>query len=235
MNLNEDSSSLDCLFVVFTYEIIASLLDSNNNYAAELCAKNRPARRYSVFLDFQPVSRDEFLRFLAVLMAMGLNSRYSIRSYWSHAPDECTPWYSQTMPPKRFEAIYHTFLHTAGANAESHEKIRPFLNKLAISFQGAYYPNQKVSVDEIVIGYHVGWKFKQFNASKSSKYHIKTFGLCDSETGYVVNIFTHYGSTTAYHPDLDPKSAQAIRVFEKCHSIKATTYSQIAFINPCLC
>ena len=77
----------------------------------------------------------------------------------------------------------------------------------------------------MVIGYQGGWKLKQFNASKSSKYHIKTFGLCDSEIGYVVNIFTYYGSTTAYHHDLDPKSAQAIRIFENCwsRSTKATT------------
>ena len=67
----------------------------------------------------------------------------------------------------------------------------------------------------MVIGFHGRWQYKQFNASKQSKYHIKTFGLCDSQTGYVYNIFTYYGSQTAYHPDLNPKCSQAIKVFEK--------------------
>ena len=67
----------------------------------------------------------------------------------------------------------------------------------------------------MVIGFHGHWQYKQFNASKPSKYHIKTFGLYDSQTGYVYNIFTYYRSQTAYHPDLDPKCSQAIKVFEK--------------------
>ena len=53
------------------------------------------------------------------------------------------------------------------------------------------------SVDEMVIGFRGRWK------NKPSKYHIKTFGLCDSENGYVVNLFTYYGLETGYHPDFD--------------------------------
>ena len=67
----------------------------------------------------------------------------------------------------------------------------------------------------MVIGYHGSWKYKLFKAPKPSKYHIKTFGLCHNQTGYVINIFTYYGSKTGYHPDIHPKSAQAIKVFEK--------------------
>ncbi|GFO32328.1 PiggyBac transposable element-derived protein 4 [Plakobranchus ocellatus] len=215
VGLNEQSSALECLFAILTGEIITFIIDSINTYAVALCQRNRPARRYSVFLDFQPVTRNEFLRFLAMLLAMGLNPRRSVRSFWSNKPHEHTPWFARTMPRKRFEALYHTFLHAAGANAEEQEKIEPFLNKLTQAFQAAFYPSKELSIDEMVIGFHGRWKYKQFNASKPSKYHIKTFGLCDSKTGYVVNLFTYYGANTGYHPDLDPKAAQAIKVFEK--------------------
>ncbi|KAK3771434.1 hypothetical protein RRG08_011369 [Elysia crispata] len=215
LGLDENSSALDCLFTLLTNEFLDELLVSINSYAADLCAKNRPARKQSVFLQFEPIYKDEFFRFLAILLAMGVNPRRSVRAYWSNLPHEYTPWFSQTMPRKRFEALFHTFLHAAGANAESQEKIEPFLNKLTKAFQTAFYPEKNLSIDEMVIGFHGRWQYKQFNASKPSKYHIKIFGLCDSQTGYVSNIFTYYGSQTAYHPDLDPKCSQAIKVFEK--------------------
>ncbi|GFN96483.1 PiggyBac transposable element-derived protein 4-like [Plakobranchus ocellatus] len=215
LGLNEQSSALECLFAILIGEIITFIIDSTNTYAVALCQRNRPARRYSVFLDFQPVTRNEFLRFLAVLLAMGLNPRRSVRSFRSNKPHEHTPWFAHRVPQKRFEALYHTFLHAAGANAEEQEKIEPFLSKLTQAFQAAFYPGKELCINEMVSGFHSHWKYKQFNASKPSKYHIKTFGLCDSKTGYVVNLFTYYGANTGYHPDLDPKAVQAIKVFEK--------------------
>ena len=128
--------------------------------------------------------------FLAVLLAMGLNPRGNIKCFWSHVDHEYTTWYSKIMPRKRFEALFHTFLHTAGAHAERQEKIEPFLSKVTKSFQAAYYLDKQVSIDKIVIGCHARWKYKQFIASKPLKYHIKTFGLCDSQTGNMINIFT---------------------------------------------
>ena len=185
--LEDVNTATECLFSLFTDDILDSLLKSINDYAVELCTKNNPPQRYSVFANFDPVGRNEFLRFLAILLSMGVDPRYSIKSYWSTLPHLHTPWYDQTMPRKRFEAIYHTFLQAGGVNAEKQDKIEPFLEKLCESFQRAYYPSKCLSIDEMVIGFRGRWKNKQYNATKPSKYHIKTFGLCDSDNGYVVN------------------------------------------------
>jgi hypothetical protein len=195
-------------------QIIELLLANINEYARGKLVF--PQLRHSVYYTFQPVTRPELLKFFAILIAMGLNPRPSIRSYWSVKEAHLfTPWYGQTMTRNRFQALYHTFLHAAGDKAESQDKIEPFLNSLMASFQDAFYPGLNLSVDEMVIGYKGRWKNKQFNATKPSKYHIKTFGLCDSKTGYVVNVFTYYGSATAYHPDLDINSTMAEKVFKK--------------------
>ena len=119
------------------------------------------------------------------------------------------------MPRNRFEAIFHTFLHAGGVDEEEQEQIEPFIESLQAQFQTAFYPGREVSIDDMVIGYNGRWRNKQFNSSKPSKYHIKTFGLCDSATGYVKNVFTYYGKNTAYHPDSDPDSLQAVKVFQK--------------------
>ena len=65
----------------------------------------------------------------------------------------------------------------------------------------------------MVIGFTGRWAYKQNNASKPSKYHIKTFCLCDSNTGYVVNLLTYFGSETSYRPLLDADSGQAKKIF----------------------
>ena len=72
-------------------EIVRDLLGAINNYAADLCAKNRPTRRYSVFQNFILISPNEFLRFLAVLLAMGLNPQCNIKCFWSHVDHEYKP------------------------------------------------------------------------------------------------------------------------------------------------
>ncbi|GFO33718.1 PiggyBac transposable element-derived protein 4 [Plakobranchus ocellatus] len=208
-------SALDFFLLLFNETIIDGLLKNINDYAAEICKKNNPPTRYSIFARFYPVTTEELFRFLAILFAMGQDQRSTIKCYWSNAPHRYTPWYHQMMPRKRFEAIYHTFLHASGTNAENQEKIEPFLESLVASFQAAYYPSKELSIDEMVIGFHGRWKNKQLYASKPSKYHIKTFGLCESSTGYVYNIFTYYGASTAYHPDLDKDCSQAIKIFEK--------------------
>ena len=49
---------------------------------------------------------------------------------------------------------------------------------------------------------------------QSHKYHIKTFGLCDSATGYVFDLLLYYGANTSYIPEADQNSQQAVKVFQ---------------------
>ena len=53
-----------------------------------------------------------------------------------------------------------------------------------------------------------------YNPSKPAKYHVKTFGLCDSATGYCFNILIYFGSETSYAAHIDPESESAIKVFD---------------------
>lgn len=65
------------------------------------------------------------------------------------------------------------------------------------------------------MGWKGRWKYKQFNASKPHKYHVKSFGLVDSSTGYVLIILTYYGTDTSYDPTLEVASngSNAIKIF----------------------
>ena len=65
-------------------------------------------------------------------------------------------------------------LHASDVESQSEEKIEPFLKIVFCKFQDAFYPFENVSINEMVIGWKGLWK-----------YHIKTFDLCDSTTGYI--------------------------------------------------
>ena len=76
----------------------------------------------------------------------------------------------------------------------------------------------------MLIGFKGQFKFKQFNASKPEKYHIKSFGLVDSMTGYVVNILMYFGSQTSYSSRMKDDDKQAIKVFDTLLPVIGTGY-----------
>lgn len=214
--VNPDLGTLDspikCLYALLTDDIIDNLIHCINDCRLFMPKEQSTSTLLCLLIsNLLNVTRDEFLHFLAILLVVGLNPRDSIRSFYSRKPRLDTPWYKNMMTGKRFKSLYHTFFHAGGVQAETKEKMEPFLEALCQSFQHAYYPSKEIAIDEMVIGFKGHWKNKQFNASKPSKYHIKTFGLCQSESGYVCNPFTYYASETSYHPNLDPNVATLSR------------------------
>lgn len=213
---DETSSAFTCLQAILDNNVIDSLCTSVNDYAKLKSQRNNPPRRRSVYADWVQTDREEMLRFMAVLIVIGMNKRPRVRDYFRKTPAYWyTPWMYQIFPSRdRFLALYHTMLHTGDAASQSKEKIEPFLNLVISKSQEAFYPFKELSIDEMVIGFKGRWANKQFNASKPKKYHIKTFGLCDSLTGYVVNILLYYGKETSYNPEVDPDSQHAVKVFQ---------------------
>ena len=213
-DLDENSSEMDCLFEILSLDVQDDMVRMINDHADYKKRLNNPPRKNSVYNRWTAIDRHELLKFLAVLIAMGLNKKPSIKDYWSTFKPQHTPWYSTIFQRNRFEDIYHTMLHASDIEAQSKDKIEPFLLKLLEKFQEAFYPFQNLSLDEMVIGWKGRWKYKQYNAAKPRKYHIKTFGLCDSITGYVYNLLVYFGKDTSYNPRMDRDSGQAEKVFE---------------------
>ncbi|BFZ21097.1 hypothetical protein BsWGS_24136 [Bradybaena similaris] len=145
---------------------------------------------------------------------MGINRRPSIRDYWSKSELMYNKFYHTMFPRDRFEIIYHTMLHCSDSASENKDKIEPYMNLLIENFNQAFYPYENLSIDEMVIGFTGRWKYKQYNSSKPKKYHIKTFGLVDATTGYVLNILTYFGASTSYDPAADTNSGMAVKLFD---------------------
>ena len=76
------------------------------------------------------------------------------------------------------------------------EKIEPLLNLLLATFQSVFYPRCDISMDECMVGFKGRVSFKQYCPLKPTKYDLKAFALCDSRTGYVLNIIPYTGRET---------------------------------------
>ncbi|RUS72539.1 hypothetical protein EGW08_019706 [Elysia chlorotica] len=211
--LNDQSTALDCFLELFTDDVFALLISSINDYASKIQQKNTPARQYSRFKDMKPVDLYEMRKFLAVLLAMGLDHRPEIVDYWSTRASLNTPFYGQMFTRLRFETLYSTILHVGESDAEGKDKIEPFINLLVTKFNAAFTPFQYVSIDEMVVGFKGRFGSRQYNASKPKKHHIKSYGLVDSSTGYVCNVLTYFGADTSYDMTDGDHDGMAEKIF----------------------
>jgi hypothetical protein len=212
--LAENSTPIQCLLSLYNGDIMNGLVTSINEYAEQKCAeKADTATPRSVFKTWKPITLGELYKYLSVIINMGIDQKPAIPDYFSLEPTKYTPWFRQMFKRDRFQAIYHTMMHVGEPVTKGKAKIEPFVNSLLERFQEVYYPVKNLAVDEMVIGWKGRWAHKQYNASKPKKYHVKTFGLCDSETGYVVNLLIYFGTDTSYDPECEDES-QAVKVFD---------------------
>ncbi|GFN77996.1 PiggyBac transposable element-derived protein 4 [Plakobranchus ocellatus] len=212
--VNENSNELDCFSAIITDEVLETLTRTTNDFAKVQVQKNTPARKRSRFLTWVNTTCSEMLKLFAVVIMMGVDPRPSIRDYWASHPGLLTPWYATMFARERFEAIYQTMVHAGESQATGKAKIEPFIRSIMKRCQECFTPGQNLSIDEMIIGFKGRWKYRQFNASKPHKYHVKSFGLVDSSTGYVCELLIYFGSETSFSPELDPTSSHAVKIFK---------------------
>ena len=140
-----------------------------------------------------------------------MTKKPKLAEYWSTDILKSIPWFSSVFSHNRFEAIFHTCMHASEVDAAGKAKIQPFVDRLVSNFQRAFYPYKNLSIHETVIGSEGRFAAKQYNPNKPEKHHIKTFGLCDSLTGYCHNLFIYFGADTSYNPDTDPNAQEAVK------------------------
>ena len=212
-----DAKPIDFLRKLLTRKILDDLISNINDYAAVKIQKNTPLTKGSRLRDWPEGGIDHLYmtKFLAVIINIGMNHKPAIPDNWSCEVSKKQPWYATMFSRNKFQILFHTMLHAAEPGAEGKSKMEPFVNDLLTSFRKQFYPFENLSVDEMVIGWKGRFGSRQYNPSKPEKYHIKTFGLCDSITGYVCNLLIYFGQNTSYNPEMDNEGSHAVKVFDK--------------------
>ena len=205
-SINVESTPLEYLSLFWDNTIWQLLLAETNRQAIRLAAL-KPVGYIAKNFVRKPLTIEELQAFFGLRIAIEMlvhKDRYE--SYWRSKDSAIceTLGFSNTMPRDRFLAIWST-LHCVNEEdpqldkTDKIYKARPVFNHLMKNFREYYVPHCHLSLDEGMIPTKNRLSFKQYIKDKPICWGIKTFLLCDSENGYVVNAEVYTGKKE--HPN----------------------------------
>ena len=141
---------------------------------------NGPPKRRSVYNTWKPIDRHDLLKFLAVLIAVGLKKRVANQGLLDQVPTPVwEPWYQSKMFPEKRglkQSTRQCFMHPILMHSRR-TKLNPFWADFLKSFRRHIY-----IISECIVESHGDWVERTLEIppsrmiSKPRKYHIKTFG-----------------------------------------------------------
>lgn len=214
INVNVDDFSPMQYMELFLGDTIWEEIASQTNLYATQFSDANPGSYVVREHAWYPTDVPELKKFWALTMLMGIIKKPSIRSYWSTNPICSSPVYSQTMSRKRYELVLKNlhFNDNTLCHPRDHpqydrlHKIRPLVDHLQHRFSEVYTPQQNVSIDESLMKYKGRLGFKQYIPSKRSRYGVKLYKLCESESGYTFAFRVYEGKDGQLDPPGCPDS-----------------------------
>ena len=188
VNINRKSSILDIFEIFISEELIEFIVERSNKYYENDTRSN--------VHNFAATTVPEIYNFLAVTMLMSRVRKVSLAEYWSKDKLIRTESFGEIMSRDRYIFLLK-ILHFCDNNIENDDpirKIRPILEKLKTSFKAAFYPFEKLCIDESLLLFKGRCYFKQYIPSKRSRFGIKSFVLCDCKTGFVQDLIVYCGA-----------------------------------------
>ena len=146
---------------------------------------------------------------------MGVVKKPSIESYWEKDEVFATPFFPKVMSRNHFQSILSCFHYCddtlekqkAPAERDRLKKLSGFIASINDAFK-CYSPEQQLSIDEGGCPYKGRISFRVFNQNKPNRWSIKTFQLCESLTGYTLNVCVYDGTAPKWEETIGvPKNA----------------------------
>ena len=186
-----------CFQKLFPEEIYVHVVQETNRYAKTYIEQHQPLPPNSRFRAWTDVSLEEIKAFIALEISMGLVNKPTLASYFSKdfgLTD--TPGFRYQMSRKRYELIRSClhFVDNAQRNKDDRlSKIRDILDMVSDLYKEIYITNKEVSVDEAMLRFKGRLFWKQYMPKKPTKWGIKVWALCDSNTGYLLKFDVYTG------------------------------------------
>lgn len=146
---------------------------------------------------------NEFKKFLAINLLMGIKKLPSIRDFWSTKEILRDKYIASVMPRDRFNWILTNFHLNDNASQPKRGtpeydklyKVRPLINVLSETFLSSYLPSKHQSIDESMIKFKGRSGFRQYMPLKPIKRGFKTW-VRANENGYVSSFEVYTGKPT---------------------------------------
>lgn len=161
-NINKQSSILKIFQIFFSEELIEFIVEQSNKYSEN----NTKDDIYNSNATTVP----EMYNFLAVTMLMARVHKISISEYWCKDKLIRTESFGEIMSRDRYTLLLKN-LHFCDNNIINHDpimKIRYIVEQLRTSFKNAFYPYEKLCIDESLLLFKGRCYFKQYIPSKKA-------------------------------------------------------------------
>ncbi|RVE52535.1 hypothetical protein evm_002929 [Chilo suppressalis] len=190
----DDKTPSEIYKLFLTEDIIKKMVIETNNYAAQFIENNN-LKSKSRSNQWNSTNYDEMLRFLGVIMVMGLNKVPHINDYWSKKSLYRNEYICSVMKRDRFLLLlkfWHFSEDHIGSKTDKLHKIRDIFNMLLERFNNILTPGKHVVIDETMIPWPGRLKFRQYIKNKTHKYGVKLYKICTPE-GYTYDILIYTG------------------------------------------
>ncbi|XP_061704435.1 piggyBac transposable element-derived protein 4-like [Cydia pomonella] len=194
----------EAFVAIWDRPIIEHICLETNRYAQQLRVEMINERRLlptSRICDWKDVTEDDVYVYLAMILAMGLVVKARLKDYWNADEDIfSTPGFHVHMSLRKFQLLSRC-LHfcnnedmcTKNLDA-SHAKlfkIQPIIQHLNNKFQSLYNLGRNIVIDESLLQSNGRLDSNQFKPIKVAAVGIKTYEICEPQTGYIWRFFVH--------------------------------------------
>lgn len=200
VSIDKNSNPLQILELFFDENIMKMIVTETNRYADQ---DKSSKSTFSRSKRWTPITVEELWMFVALLILQSVVHKPVQRWYWTNNKTIETPIFSDVMTSARFELIikYLHFLNNETFDPATHpcpklKKICELFTMLTENFQSVYTLEKDICIDGSLMSYKVRLSWIQFIRSKRSRFGIKSFVLCESESGYIWNSIIYTGKTT---------------------------------------
>ncbi|XP_064639800.1 piggyBac transposable element-derived protein 4-like [Lineus longissimus] len=220
-NVADKDDQVQYFELFFDDDILAVIVEQTNLYAAQFIDERRgQEKRRSRYKQWQDTNSDEIRVLLALLFLQGIIQKPDNQMYFSKRQSIATPFFSDIMLCDCF-LLLCKFLHFAdntmmdpGIPNVSRKlyKLYPILNHLRQKFKSVYQPEQEIAIDESLMMWkgRLGWK--QYIPSKRARFGIKSYELCESQSGYIWDFFIYTGQDTEYRSEYRDNPSMGAKV-----------------------
>ena len=196
---SDNLEKLDIFRLFFDADTLERLVVSTNAYA-----ESKKAQKRLMYLRFKksPLTKEEMMRYIGVLLLLSISSTRSYRQAWNVRSSQVLVRLLDLMSRNRFETI-SAFFHVVTTDEEAElegdplEKIWPLHDKIKSKCLELYQPLRELSIDEQMVKSKARTHFRQYIRNKPTKWGFKYWILTDP-TGYTsdFNIYCGKQQTT---------------------------------------
>lgn len=190
------SDELGYFQLFFTDEILQEITDATNAYSRVKIV--RPLQQFSVWHTWIDVTLSEMKAFLGVILNMGLHQKPEIVDYFSDDWLAKMPFFKDVFSRARFLQIFWMLHLPADLSLEKQPgwKTKHLSEYIDKKCREHFVPNKHICIDESTVGFKGRVVFICYNPKKPTKWGLRVYCLCDSETGYVYCHVVYYGQAT---------------------------------------